>query len=140
MDIKYIDKFPTGKEFNYLRKCVGWGTYDDDVVEKFIVNSLYSICVYDGDKIIGMGRVIGDNGLIHYIQDIIVIPDYQGKNIGKEIMNRVMDYINNNLYRNTKVALMSASGKEDFYKKFGFIERPNSKMGAGMAFKKEDAE
>jgi hypothetical protein len=30
------------------------------------------------------------------------------------------------------VNLMSAKGKEPFYKKFGFEERPNDKVGAGM--------
>jgi len=30
------------------------------------------------------------------------------------------------------VNLMAAPNKEGFYKKFGFIERPNENMGAGM--------
>jgi hypothetical protein len=30
------------------------------------------------------------------------------------------------------VALMAAKGKEGFYQKFGFEERPNDHLGAGM--------
>lgn len=135
MKIEYIEKFPSGEEYNYLRKCVDWEVYNIELVERSIVNSLYSLCVYDDGKIIGMGRIIGDKGLICYIQDIIVIPEYQGKNIGLEIMNYMMNYIKNNLDPTTRIGLMSAPGKEDFYKKFGFIIRPNEVMGAGMMLK-----
>jgi hypothetical protein len=31
------------------------------------------------------------------------------------------------------INLMAARGKEGFYKKFGFIERPNDEKGAGMS-------
>lgn len=31
-----------------------------------------------------------------------------------------------------KIVLISAKGKEEFYKKFGFNERPNEDAGAGM--------
>jgi len=138
MKIEYIEKFPSGEEYNYLRKCVDWEVYNIELVERSIVNSLYSLCVYDDGKIIGMGRIIGDKGLICYIQDIIVIPEYQGKNIGLEIMNYMMNYIKNNLDPTTRIGLMSAPGKEDFYKKFGFIIRPNEVMGAGMMLKLND--
>jgi len=30
------------------------------------------------------------------------------------------------------IGLFSAKGKEGFYNKFGFVERPNEKRGAGM--------
>jgi len=30
------------------------------------------------------------------------------------------------------IGLMAAKGKERFYKKYGFIERPNDNLGAGM--------
>jgi len=43
-----------------------------------------------------------------------------------------MGYINSKSVNNTIVGLMSATGKEDFYSKYGFIKRPNEKMGCGM--------
>ncbi|WP_253287331.1 hypothetical protein [Clostridium bornimense] len=45
-----------------------------------------------------------------------------------------MDYIYNNSLSDTKttIGLMAAKGKEEFYKKFGFIERPNDHQGPGM--------
>jgi hypothetical protein len=31
------------------------------------------------------------------------------------------------------ICLLAAKGKEEFYKKFGFEERPNEKSGSGMS-------
>lgn len=32
----------------------------------------------------------------------------------------------------THICLMAVKGKEEFYKKFGFVERPNENFGCGM--------
>jgi len=132
MDLIFKEQLPKAIEYNYLRQKVGWGEYGIEVIEKALPNSLYSVCVFDDDQIIGMGRVIGDHGLCFYIQDIIVLPDYQGKSIGKNIMIRVMQYIELNSSNNSIIGLMSAFGKEEFYEKFGFTKRPNEKLGCGM--------
>ena len=53
------------EEFNYLYDAVGWGSYDEKVSEKALANTMYSVSVYDDDKIIGHGRIIGD-GMCFY--------------------------------------------------------------------------
>ena len=40
------------EEFNYLYDAVGWGSYDEKVSEKALANTMYSVSVYDDDKII----------------------------------------------------------------------------------------
>ena len=52
--------------------------------------------------------------------------------IGKKIMDEIMIYIRENYTNGSMVCLLSAKGKEAFYEKFGFIERPNDIFGAGM--------
>jgi hypothetical protein len=47
-------------------------------------------------------------------------------------MKRVMDYIEKHANNNSVIGLMSAKGKEKFYEKFGFINRPNENLGSGM--------
>jgi Acetyltransferase (GNAT) family. len=46
------------------------------------------------NDIIGFGRVIGDGGIYLYIQDVIVLPEFQGQGIRKYIMNAIKDYLN----------------------------------------------
>ena len=57
--------------------------------------------------------------------DVIVLPEYQGRGIGKELMKHVTEYIDS-LSRDggVFVNLMSAQGREGFYERFGF-EREN---------------
>ena len=94
-------------------------------IEKSLKNDLYDVVAIDGNKLVGMGRIVGDGAIYWYLQDIVVIPEYQGKGIGRIIVKKLMDYIYNNSLSDTKttIGLMAAKGKEEFYKKFGFIER-----------------
>ncbi|MBE3089950.1 MAG: GNAT family N-acetyltransferase, partial [Actinobacteria bacterium] len=93
-DLIFKEESPTIDEYNEMRKQAGWGVYKNlKAVENGLANSLFHICVRKDNKLIGMGRVIGDGSITFYIQDVIVSKEYQGKGIGIQIMNRIMDYI-----------------------------------------------
>lgn len=132
--IKYVEKTPSVEEFNYLTNFVGWGTRENLIVEEALKNTLYSLCVYDDDKLIGYGRIIGDKTIFLYIQDIMVIPEYQNKHIGTSIIENLLNQIKEykKINPNIRTYLGAAKGKEHFYEKFGFISRPNEDLGAGM--------
>lgn len=132
--IKYVEKTPSIEEFNYLTNFVGWGTRENLIVEEALKNTLYSLCVYDDDKLIGYGRIIGDKTIFLYIQDIMVIPEYQNKHIGTGIIENLLKQIKEykKINPNIRTYLGASKGKEHFYEKFGFISRPNEDLGAGM--------
>ena len=134
MNIKYIQRIPTPVEYNLLTQAVGWGKRKESIIEEALKNTLYSLCVYDGEKLIGYGRIIGDKTIFIYIHDVMVIPEYQGKGIGKGIMKELLKQIEEykNVNPNIRTYLGAAKGKESFYEKFGFISRPNDDLGAGM--------
>lgn len=134
MQIKYIEKTPIATEFNKLTESVGWGTRENNIVEEALKNTLYSLCVYNENKLIGYGRIIGDKTIFLYIQDIMVIPEYQGKKIGTGIMNKLLEQVDEYKKVNPDIRtyLGASKGKESFYEKFGFISRPNEELGAGM--------
>ena len=81
------------KEFNYLYDAVGWGSYEPEISKKALSNTIYSVSVYDDEKIIGFGRLIGDGICFLYIHDVMVVPEYQNKKIE----------INAKIYHNKKV-------------------------------------
>ena len=122
------------KEFNYLYDAVGWGSYDEKVSEKALANTMYSVSVYDDEKIIGFGRLIGDGICFLYIHDVMVAPEYQNKKIGTQIMNKLINQINQIKLENpyVRVYLGASKGKEEFYKKFGFVTREEVGLGKGM--------
>lgn len=123
---------PSAEDYNRLRKAVGWVTYDVPVIELSLPKSLYCVCAMLNDRIVGMARVVGDGGLVFYIQDVIVEPEHQRRGIGTRLMDRIMDYLRSNASNNSMIGLMSARGKEPFYEKYGFTVRPNGRLGAGM--------
>ena len=64
----------------------------------------------------------------------MVHPGYQNKGIGTQIMTSIMDYLYKHAVPNAYIGLMSKLGKSGFYERFGFVSRPNEKMGPGMIF------
>ncbi len=134
MNIKIIEDKISVEEFNFLYNSVGWGTINFDVIKVALNNTLYSVTLYDEDKLIGFGRIIGDKTMFLYIQDIMVIPSYQGKKIGTEIMNKLLDKVMEYKTINPSIRtyLGASLGKEEFYKKFGFSTRKDASLGEGM--------
>lgn len=124
-------------EFNYLYDAVGWEHYEEEISRKALANTFYSVSVYDGDKIIGFGRLIGDSVCFMYIHDVMVHPEYQSMKIGTSIMNKLIERIELIQKENPdlRVYLGASKGREEFYKKFGFIDREHAGLGAGMIFK-----
>ena len=90
--------------------------------------------MYDNDKIIGYGRIIGDGICFLYIHDVMVIPKYQNKKVGSQIMNKLLEKINQIKIENpyVRVYLGTSKGKEKFYERFGFITREDANLGSGM--------
>ncbi len=127
-----VEKLPQAEEYNWLREQVGWRTHPAEVIRMALPNSLYGVCAYQAGRLVGMARVIGDGGLVYYIQDVIVVPECQRQGIGAKMMDRVMEYIRAHAHQNMIVGLMSAKGKEAFYEKYGFTVRPTDGLGAGM--------
>ena len=122
------------EDYNLLRKSVGWTKVDNTQAQAGINNSLYLVTAVHMNKTIGLSRVVSDGGYIAIIEDVIVLPDYQGIGVGKCLLQKVMEFFNGNLKEGEAVFinLMSEKGKESFYKQFGFTQRPNETLGSGM--------
>ena len=132
VDCIIVEQLPSAAQYNQLRATVGWGVYAEDVIERALPDTLYCLCAFVDGELVGMARIIGDSGMVYYIQDVIVLPEYQRQGIGTQMMDRVMDYIRTHASHNTIIGLMAAYGKEPFYEKYGFTRRPAECFGAGM--------
>ncbi len=84
-----------------------------------------TVCCFawDGSELIGAGRAISDRISYAAIFDVVVAPEYQGRGIGKSIMDNLMKAA-----EAPNVILHSVPGKEGFYQKLGF-----RKMKTAMA-------
>lgn len=112
----------TAAEFISLWENV-WGKGPTpEQTELAMKNTLFRVSVWDKDRIVGMARMIGDMGLCYYIKDVIVIPEYQRKGVGKMMINELLRFINENGVSGTDifVELCAMPDKIGFYEKFGF--------------------
>ena len=134
MKYELIENSLSAKDFIAMRESAGWGCPLEHQVEAGLKNSIYIVSAVHNERVIGMGRLVGDGVTICYVQDVIVLPQYQGQGIGKAIMERLIAYVKDNGFENTNITigLFSAKGIEEFYRKLGFYERPNENRGAGM--------
>lgn len=117
-----------------LRKSVKWKILSKKQAEMAIANSLYTVCAYDFDRPIGMGRLVGDGAVICYVQDLVIHPDAQYMGIGGQILSMLIAYAEGLRIEGTELMLdlMCAKGREQFYERFGFIARPTEQLGPGM--------
>ena len=76
-----------------------------------------------------MGRVIGDGSIYFYIQDLIVLPEYQEMGVGRLIMEQIEKYLQNNAPKGAFIGLMAAENTTGFYENFGYMVRPEQKPG-----------
>jgi len=106
----YIERNPSTEEYLNVRNSVTSDVPGKDVVEIALKNSLFAVCAIWQEQVIGYGRVIGDGGMYYYIQDVFVMPDHQGKGVGREIMNAIMNYFRLNVPGSALIGLMSAEG------------------------------
>ena len=134
--MKILENIDNVEEYNYLFDIVGWGSYPKEISKKALSNNIYSVSIYDNDNIIGYGRLIGDGIIFLYIHDIMVKPEYQGKGIGKTIMQKLLSKVEELRKENPDLLLYlgASKGKEDFYRKCGFITREEAGLGAGMIY------
>ena len=117
------DNILTPEDFIRLKVAAGFMNRPLAQVEKALKNGLFNVSAVCDGHVVGMGRLVGDGAMYWYLQEIIVLPEYQGKGIGKSIVNRLIDHIKNAALPGTciEIGLTAAEGKASFYEQFGFI-------------------
>jgi len=135
MSIEFKDTIPDIEEYFLLFESTGWNEeyrLTKDELFKTLIGSYYCVSAYQLDKLIGFGRIMSDGILHAMIYEMIVYPDYQGRGIGREILDRLLTKCFDNNIRD--IQLFCAKGKREFYEKMGFSARPDD--GPGMYYKK----
>lgn len=132
--IVYNNIKPLTEDYMALRKKVGFFDLTIDQARKSLNNAITVICAYEDDRLVGMGRLIGDGAVICYIQDVMVDPCCQGKCVGKTIVRKLTECAEALVCPGSQMylGLMSVKGTEEFYEKCGFVRRPNERFGSGL--------
>lgn len=93
----------------------GWDYADESMADKYklALRSSITYVAYHGDILCGYSRSIDDCGFYIYVCDLLVKPDYRGKDIGRKLMECLYkDYPNQIVYVMSDV--------DGYYEKVGF--------------------
>ena len=87
-----------------------------ELLHKALLASHALVTAWDGTKLVGLGNAISDGYLVVYYPHLLVLPEYQGRGIGTQIMRRLMAR-----YEGFHQHMLVADGRAlDFYRKCGF--------------------
>ena len=122
VDVHVVTSWDTGEILALYRSAGWWHDGEDDPagIPGIIRGSLVFIVAVDrrSGKAVGMGRAISDGVSDAYIQDLVVLPEYRGRGIGKAILRRILAVCRE--HGIGWIALIAEGGTGDFYRGHGF--------------------
>ncbi|MFC1912378.1 GNAT family N-acetyltransferase [Chloroflexota bacterium] len=118
MEIKYSETREISiEQVISLYRAIGWTAADKpQALYNALINSHSLVSAWSGDRLVGIGNAISDGFLVVYYSHLLVLPDFQGKGIGSEIMRML-----SGKYAAFHQQILIADGRAiDFYRKYGF--------------------
>lgn len=109
-----------------LYGAAGWQAYlAPGLLREAYSRSLYALGAFDGGRLVGAVRAVGDGCTIILIQDLLVLPEYRRRGIGRLLLNRTL-----NDFSHVRQRLLLADDTpalNDFYSHAGFV--PVAELG-----------
>lgn len=127
MEIVY--NTPKAEDYVSLRMRSGMGNKDIQRSRVALNNSLFTVSIYENQKLIAFGRIVGDGGITYVVSDIMVDSDYQRKGLAEKIMNAIDDYFDKNTYEDSYICLIANHPADLLYKKHRFKYLDQNKFG-----------
>ncbi|KJY91447.1 MULTISPECIES: GNAT family N-acetyltransferase [Vibrio] len=132
MDIIFEHKTPSPEEYCQMRILAGLSAKSLQAAELGLPNTLYGVSVRDGEKLIGMGRVVGDGACNFEVVDVAVDPSYQGMGVGRKIMEHIDIYLSSVALEGSYVSMIA--DEPEFYEKLGYRLVSPSSQGMTKKF------
>lgn len=107
---------------------------DHEVIHQFLAESYWakgrtldeivrsienSVCLglYDGHRQIGFARVVTDSVLFAYVCDVFILPAYQGRGLGKWLIDKIFKIEE---LKSVKTWMLATKDAHSLYEKFRF--------------------
>jgi ketosteroid isomerase-like protein/N-acetylglutamate synthase-like GNAT family acetyltransferase len=104
-------------ELEALYRRAPLGNKSADSLQTVFGNSRYKWFAREDGRLVAAGRALADGADCSYLCDVAVLPSHQGSSVGKEVVSRLVA----DSKAHKKIILYSVPGKEDFYRKLGFL-------------------
>jgi GNAT superfamily N-acetyltransferase len=125
---------PSADTYCHLRVASGLSPKSAEATARGLPNTLFGVQVLHAGEPVGMGRVVGDGGTAFQVVDIAVLPEHQGKGLGKLIMAEIATWLRDHVPQGGYVSLLADVPADALYAQFGFV--PTAPRTVGMAWKR----
>ncbi|MEL6909185.1 MAG: GNAT family N-acetyltransferase [Cyanobacteria bacterium J06598_4] len=118
----------TAKQLNELCVAVGWSSRPLAKLQQAIEHSFICITAWHTDqeqkRLIGFVRVVADGVYQATLLDVAVHPDFQGRGIGRNIVQTAIKQLN--AAQIVDITLFASPQLTDFYHQLGFVAQPKN--------------
>lgn len=78
-----------------LYDAVGWSAYTQHPQDfgPMIENAWLVLAAHEGERLVGLARVVGDGATVACIQDLLVHPEHQEQGIGSRMLDRITEQV-----------------------------------------------
>ena len=106
----------------YLRLLRGsyWASKRTDDEDQNALKHSLCFSIFSNGKWVGGARVVTDESVYSMLCDVIIVPEYRGKGLGKK---RVAHILEHPKVKDTRVILVTKDSQA-FYRLFGFDKHP----------------
>lgn len=91
-----VDNILQAEDFVRLRKETGFVEIPVEHAQKALQNGLLNVSALYNGELVGMGRLVGDGAMYWYLQEIIILSQFQRNGVGTMIINHLVDYVKKN--------------------------------------------
>ncbi|MEK3761819.1 GNAT family N-acetyltransferase [Paenibacillus sp. FSL P4-0338] len=112
-------ELPSVEDYLALRQEAGLSPMSIEGASAGLPNSAFAVTVYAGEQLVGMGRVIGDGGCFFQVTDIAVKPSFQGRGLGKSIMQEIRTFLDS-VPEKAYISLIADGEAAKLYARYGF--------------------
>lgn len=118
-----------------LYRDAGWTAYTDepDRLARAVANSTHVVTAWDGERLVGLARVISDGEHVVYVQDLLVLREYRRRGLGSALLRKVLEPFSH--VRQTVLLTDSNPEMLAFYRSLGFEMARRSGMAAFVRLK-----
>lgn len=101
---------------DFLRRAYWANTRPRERTERALQNSLV-FGLYEGDKQIGLARVVSDYSIFAYLCDVFIHEEYRSHGLGKWLIQTIMEHPD---LKDVRRWLLVTNDAHGLYKRFGF--------------------
>lgn len=125
-EIRLVERAPGIDDYRRLRTATGLSPKSEDASRRGLANTSYGVSLLRRDEVVGMGRIVGDDGCFYFVVDIAVVPELQGRGLGKRIMDALDAWLRANAPASAHVSLFADGEAKHLYAKYGFAQSDHS--------------